>query len=102
VELDGQISDRFLREKIIEFGKEMVVFCEQSLGDKSSQGRLVECLFKTYMILKKIEEGTYEKFWEKIYQSECAFLHSQKYLKEERQLGHRYLKSRIAEILRGK
>jgi hypothetical protein len=59
VEMDSQISDRFLKEKIIEFSKEMVVYCEESLSDKASQKMLVECLFKTYMILKKIEEGTY-------------------------------------------
>lgn len=52
--MNNQISDKFLKEKIIEFGKEMVVYCEQSLSDKASQKVLVECLFKTYMILKKI------------------------------------------------
>lgn len=54
LEMDNQISDRFLKEKIIEFSKYMVVYCEQSLNDKASQKLLVECLFKTYMILKKI------------------------------------------------
>jgi hypothetical protein len=37
----------------------MVVYCEQSLSDKASHSKLVDCLFKTYMILKKIEENTY-------------------------------------------
>lgn len=33
------------------------------------------------MVLKKIEEGSYEKFWDKIYQKDLAHLSNQKYLK---------------------
>lgn len=33
----------------------MVLYCEKYLNDKSSLTKLVESLFKTYMILKKIE-----------------------------------------------
>jgi hypothetical protein len=80
----------------------MVLFCEKYLSDKSSLTKLIESLFKTYMILKKIEEGSFEKFWDRIYLNENAFLSNQKYLKDERNLGFRYLKSRIAEILKAK
>jgi len=31
------------------------------------------------MILKKIEEGSYEAFWDRIYNIENAFLNNQKY-----------------------
>ena len=33
------------------------------------------------MVLKNIEEGSYEKFWDKVYQKDFAYLSNQKYLK---------------------
>lgn len=39
--MNNQINDKFLKEKIIEFGKEMVVYCEQELNDKASQKQLI-------------------------------------------------------------
>ena len=51
------------------------------------------------MILKRVEEGSFEKYWEKIYPPDYAFLRNQKYFIEEKKLGYRYLKSKIAEVL---
>lgn len=65
----------------------------------TSFANLVNDLFSVYMILKRVEEGSFEKYWERIYSSEYAFLKNQKYLNEVKKLGYRYLKSKIAEIL---
>jgi len=54
------------------------------------------------MILKCIEDGSFEKFWDKIYETDKVFLNNQKYLKDEKSLGIRYLKSRIAEVIKKK
>jgi len=36
-------------------------------------------IFNTYMVLKIIEEGTYDKFWRKIYKPEYLLLENQPY-----------------------
>jgi hypothetical protein len=86
-------------EKIIEFARGMVFNCEKKTGGGICISNLSEVLFKTYLILKKIEEGSYNRFWSKVCRQEYIFLSHQKFLKEEKSLGYRYLKSKIAEIL---
>jgi hypothetical protein len=80
----------------------MLDACDQYLTVKNSSSSLGDSLFQTYMILKKIEEGRYETFWDRIYNPENAFLSNQKYFNEEKSIGPMQLKSRIADILKGK
>lgn len=47
------------------------------------------------MILKKIEEGSYESFWDRIYNLDQAFLHNQSYLNEEKNRGAVYITTKI-------
>ena len=61
--------------------------------------KLVDTLFKTYLILKAKEDGSYESFWSKVSRPESAYLSSQRYLRDEKSLGYRYLKCKIAEVL---
>jgi hypothetical protein len=52
------------------------------------------------MVLKNIEEGSYEKFWDSIYNKESAFLANQTYLQEEKRTNFRSLQNKIAEVLK--
>ena len=61
------INEDLFNEQLLRFGDEMVVQCEIWIGEKSSVAALLEALFKTYLVLKKIEEGSYESFWKKVY-----------------------------------
>lgn len=72
--------------------------------DKPSKERrlvpeLTDIYAMVYMLLKKIEMRSYEQFWESIYNMSYASLSRQKYLQDERQLGLRYLKSKVNAIL---
>lgn len=69
--------------------------CETSISERQNMPRLTETLFKTYLILKKVEEGSYDRFWDKVASQDYVQLSNQKYLKEEKCLGYRYLKSKI-------
>jgi hypothetical protein len=94
------MNQLFLREKIVEFAHGVVLQCEKSTGQNHTYvSKLSEVLFKTMLILKEVEEGSYERFWSKVSNSDMIFLSNQKYLKEEKSLGYRYLKSKIAEVL---
>lgn len=97
---DNSVSENQLKTKVITFGKAMLLQCEGEFTERGSLPKMIEYLFKTYMILKQVEEGSYERFWDRIYQPNIAHLHSQKYFKEERNMGFRYLKSKISEVLR--
>ena len=46
-----------------------------------SLNNLIDGLFATYIILKKIEEGSYERYWNKVYYNDAAFLKNQSYFK---------------------
>lgn len=61
---------------------------------------LIDELFATYIILKVIEEGSYERYWNKVYDNDSAFLKNQSHFKEEKKLGYRYLRSKIEETLK--
>lgn len=74
-----------------------MVHCEAILTKERYSSKMVEKLFKTYLVLKGLEG--YEHFWAQNGSSEYAKLASQKYLREEKSLGYRYLKSKIALAL---
>jgi len=50
----NSISERYLRQKIIQFSQEMVIYCDNYLKDKNHLNEMTEALFNTYMVLKKI------------------------------------------------
>lgn len=67
--------------------------------ERRSVPELTNIYAMVYMLLKKIEMRSYEQFWESIYNMSYASLSRQKYLQDERQLGLRYLKSKVNAIL---
>lgn len=93
---EEKINEQFFTDKVIEFARGIVIQCEKKTGGGAYSSKLSEVLFKTYLILKKVEEGSYSRFWAKVCHREYIFLSHQKYLKEEKCLGYRYLKSKIA------
>ena len=89
------------REYLLRFGNEMVIQCEVWIEENSSASALLEALFKTYLVLKKVEDGSYSTFWEKVYRDEWCRLENQPYFGREKRQGFRYLKGKIAGILSG-
>ena len=91
-------NETYLRHKIIEFGQNMMVHCEKGVGKEKSNVKL-DLLFKTYLILQGVSMGSFLNFAEKHLKGEFIRLSSQRFLRDEKHLGYRYLKSKIAVIL---
>jgi hypothetical protein len=60
----------------------MVIICENQMNKKENQELVNQNLFNTLMILKKLEVGSYETFWEKNYEANKLYLSSQSLLKD--------------------
>ncbi len=99
LEESQSINNSFLISKIIEFARTMMNELDKPSKERRSVPELTDIYAMVYMLLKKIEMRSYEQFWESIYNMSYASLSRQKYLQDERQLGLRYLKSKVNAIL---
>lgn len=63
LELNNIISDRYLESKITSFSLQTYKQLEKPSTPPRSMHDATNILFKVCMILKKMEMGSYEKYW---------------------------------------
>ena len=94
------ISDRYLEEKIIEFCKTMLKTAQIVAAEGKGLQGVVDLLFSVFLLLKKIQNQSYEQYWSSVYNKNYARLSNQRGIYEQKELGYRFLRSKIRAILK--
>lgn len=66
------------------------------MTSNAQQEDLYQNLFTTFIVLKAVEMGSYEKFWEKTSQTDQRYLVNPSLMKGKGAFSNRFLKSKIA------
>ena len=77
----------------------MVTHLNQTQMKMVSSSDKIDILFNLYLTLKVVEDESYEAFWKRHTSLRYAKIQSQRYFKEEKAMGIRYLQSKIADTL---